>query len=243
MIPMIQNPISRLFYGHRIRLAPPPDSADREPNSNALLATLEEAQADLMDAIELSSDAYALFDAEDRLVRCNHRYREYYAHDDAIVVPGMSFESILRRSAVRRFAPEQLDEWEAWIQRRLRSHREPEGTFEHQLPDGRWLKTTDYKTARGTVFTVHADITDEKRSRRAAQEREQRLRAIFETVLDGIVTLDADGTIESFNPAAERIFGYTADRIVGRHIHALVADTAGGSIHSSTAISRATRQR
>jgi PAS domain-containing protein len=123
--------------------------------SESLLATLEEARADLMDAIEISSDAYALFDSDDRLVRCNNRYRKYFSHDDAVVIPGMTFESILRRSAVKRFAPEQLAEWEQWIQRRLQSHREPEGTFEHQLPDGRWLKTTEYKTARGTVFTVH----------------------------------------------------------------------------------------
>ena len=222
--PIAQNRIARLIRDRRPGLALQRSSADREADSKALLGTLEETRADLMDAIELSSDAYALFDSDDTLVRCNNRYREYYSHDDAIVVPGMSFESILRLSAVKRFAPAQLAEWEAWIQRRLRSHREPEGTFEHQLPDGRWLKTTDYKTARGTVFTVHADITEEKRSRRAAEEREQRLRAIFETVLDGIVTIDADSTIESFNPAAERIFGYAADTIVGRHIHALVAE-------------------
>ena len=87
------------------------------------------------------------------------------------------------------------------------------------------LKTTNYKTARGTVFTVHADITERKRSTRAAEEREQRLHAIFDTVLDGIVTIDTDGTIESLNPAAERIFGYPAEKVIGRHIHALVAES------------------
>ena len=217
------NPIARLFREDRPGIDRGGPAAAPSENES-LLATLEEARADLMDAIELSSDAYALFDSSDRLVRCNHRYREYFSHDDAIVVPGMSFESILRRSAVKRFAPGQRGEWEAWIQRRLQGHRHPEGTFEHQLPDGRWLKTTDYRTARGTVFTVHADVTEEKRSIRAAEEREQRLRAIFETVLDGIVTMDADGTIESFNPATKRIFGYSADRVVGHHVHALVAE-------------------
>ena len=220
---MNRNPIARLLRDRRRGAARRRGSANSASENEILLATLEEARADLMDAIELSSDAYALFDSDDRLVRCNHRYREYFSHDDAVVVPGMSFEMILRRSAVKRFAPAQLAEWEAWIQRRLASHHQPEGTFEHQLPDGRWLKTTDYKTARGTVFTVHADITEEKRSMRAAVEREQRLHAIFDTVLDGIVTIDADGTIESFNPAAERIFGYTAGKVMGRHIHALVA--------------------
>ncbi len=223
--PVARKPISRLLRGRRPGVVRGRSPARSAPEDKTLLETLEEARADLMDAIELSSDAYALFDSDDRLIRCNNRYREYFSHDDSIVVPGMSFESVLRRSAVKRLASAQLAEWEAWIQRRLRGHREPEGTFEHQLPDGRWLKTTDYKTTRGTVFTVHADVTEEKHSMRAAKEREQRLRAIFETVLDGIVTINADSTIESFNPAAERIFGYAADRVVGQHIHALVAES------------------
>ena len=171
---MTRNPIARLLRATRTGLATRRGWARTAIENQELIATLEDAREDLMDAIELSSDAYAFFDSDDRLVRCNKRYHEYFAHDDAVVVPGTSFESILRRSALKRFAPEQRADGEARIRRRLRSHREPEGTFEHQLPDGRWLKTTDYKTARGTVFTLHADITDEKHSMRAAEEREQR---------------------------------------------------------------------
>lgn len=178
---MSRNPLAKMLRAERPRFARRRGSTRSPGESESLLATLEEARADLMDAIEISSDAYALFDSDDRLVRCNNSYRKYFLHDDAVVIPGMTFESILRRSAVKRFAPEQLAEWEQWIQRRLQSHREPEGTFKHQLPDGRWLKTTDYKTARGTVFTVHADITQEKCLMWAAEEREQRLHAMFDT--------------------------------------------------------------
>ena len=48
-----------------------------------MLTTLEEARADLLDAIELSSYAYSLFDSDDNLVRCNNCYREYFSHDNA----------------------------------------------------------------------------------------------------------------------------------------------------------------
>ena len=38
-------------------------------------------------------------------------------------------------------------------------------------------------------------------------EREALLRAILETSPDGLITIDEDGIIQSFNPAAERMFG------------------------------------
>ena len=39
---------------------------------------------------------------------------------------------------------------------------------------------------------------------------ERQLKAVIETVVDGIITIDARGVIHCFNPAAERIFGYAA---------------------------------
>lgn len=49
-----------------------------------------------------------------------------------------------------------------------------------------------------------------------------RLRAIINTVVDGIVTIDETGIIESLNPAAERIFGHKSRALVGRSINLLM---------------------
>lgn len=54
---------------------------------------------------------------------------------------------------------------------------------------------------------------------RALAEREARMRAIVETAPDGIVTITSDGTIESINPAMERMFGYPEEEMIGAHIH------------------------
>ena len=59
------------------------------------------------------------------------------------------------------------------------------------------------------------DITERQAGEHALREAEARIRAVVDHVVDGIITIDQHGTIESFNPAAERIFGYQAAEILG----------------------------
>jgi len=78
-----------------------------------------------------------------------------------------------------------------------------------------------------SVMLVLRDVTELKRSAQAILSREQRLNGIVNTVLDGIITIDEHGQIETFNPAAERVFGWTAAEIIGRPItHLMPPDMA-----------------
>ena len=53
---------------------------------------------------------------------------------------------------------------------------------------------------------------------------EERLRAVVETAVDGIITIDERGTIGTVNPAAERIFGYPAAEVLGKNVRMLMPD-------------------
>lgn len=56
-----------------------------------------------------------------------------------------------------------------------------------------------------------------------SRQKESRLRAIVEHAGDAIITIDNQGLVETFNPAAQRIFGYRADEIIGQPVQVLAA--------------------
>ncbi|MBL6931726.1 MAG: CHASE domain-containing protein [Rhodospirillales bacterium] len=67
-----------------------------------------------------------------------------------------------------------------------------------------------------------------------AQDRESRISVVLDTVVDGIVTIDDRATIESFNPAAATIFGYTVEEMMGENLGLLMAEPYR-SMHESYA--------
>jgi PAS domain S-box-containing protein len=79
------------------------------------------------------------------------------------------------------------------------------------------------------VFPLES--TDRSRLEQEVQERvresveaDERMRSIVDHVVDGIITIDEHGKVESYNPAAEKIFNYAASEVVGNNVKMLMPD-------------------
>ena len=77
-------------------------------------------------------------------------------------------------------------------------------------------------------FVGFAKVTRNLTERRAAEigvrDVEERMRSVVDHVIDGIIIIDEQGTVESFNPAAEKIFGYRAEEVLGRNVNVLIPE-------------------
>src|SRR6266481_3960289 len=62
----------------------------------------------------------------------------------------------------------------------------------------------------------------ELRSRAGLSDTEERLRAILQTAVEGIITIDERGIVESMNPAAEKTFGFRAEEVIGKNVSLLM---------------------
>lgn len=74
------------------------------------------------------------------------------------------------------------------------------------------------------VAAVLAGAREQTQTAQALKESEARARAILNTTVDGVVTINEDAIIETFNPAAEQIFGYTEEEVVGKNVHVLMPE-------------------
>jgi two-component system CheB/CheR fusion protein len=72
------------------------------------------------------------------------------------------------------------------------------------------------------ILLAIEDISARKQAERSRQESQDRLQTIVNTAVDAIVTADERGTIASVNPAAERMFGYTAAEMLGQNVKMLM---------------------
>jgi adenylate cyclase len=125
-------------------------------------AEARRAETRLSEAIESISEGFALYDADDRLVLCNSRYRDMYAGVDVALTPGTAYKTIIGAAAAAGVIADAVNRVEEWVTARVERHRHPGDAYEQRRTSGRWLKISERATADGGVVGVFTDITELK---------------------------------------------------------------------------------
>lgn len=157
--------IIQLSNGNYLRLV---DRRARDGDLVSLALDITE-QMRIWAALEALPDGFVLFDREDRLLSCNQRYREIYPESAPAMVPGATFESILRYGLERGQYADAVGREADWLSERLQQHRDPQGLLEQNLGDGRWLRILDQPTPDGGRVGLRVDITQLKEQQAALE--------------------------------------------------------------------------
>ena len=125
----------------------------------------QQADVRLRDAIENISEAFVLWDSDNRLVVCNGKYQQFHNLPASVVRPGTPYDDVIQAAK------------EPLVRTRVDvNENDPDAgsTFEAQLGDGRWLHINERRTMDGGFVSVGTDITSLKQheERLVAGERE-----------------------------------------------------------------------
>ena len=174
-----------------------------------------EQQARLLD---LSLDAIIVWNSADGAIQ--------YWNEGAEKLYGYTAGEVFRRPLTEVLKPLfPISQFE--IQRRIQHQGEWDGRLVHTQKSGGRVAVLSrmqriVQPQGDVVLEVNRDITIIEEAEQAVAEAAAHVKAIVETAVDGIITIDERGEIESCNPAAEKIFGYTAADILGKGIAVLM---------------------
>jgi PAS domain S-box-containing protein len=183
---------------------------------------------------EHMSDGISVLDADHNLAAFNTKYLELWDFPPDFIQLGMTCEAIACFRAER--GDYGAGDVETYVAARALAKQKCEIlSNEITLPNGKIISLNANPMPDGGYVSTHTDITDLKRAEAALQkahdemenqvaERTAQLSAVLASAVTGIITIDSQGIVLSFNPAAERMFGYAADEVISRNISMLMPE-------------------
>ena len=173
---------------------------------------LRESNERITSILESISDAFIVLDKEWRFTHVNSQAEEIYA-------PLKKTRANLLGKSIWLEFPELVG---TTLETNFRRAMTEKVKVEFEIfypPLSAWFHVRAYP-ARDVLSVYFIDITERKR----AEEATHLLAAIVDSSDDAIVSKNLDGVITSWNKAAERIFGYSAEEAIGRHITLIIPE-------------------
>ncbi len=135
--------------------------AEAEPGR--LRQAVREARKQLQTALDTITEGFAYYNADDRLVVFNKRYREFYQASAPAIFEGALFADVIRYGAEHGQYQGAIGDVDAFVAERVRRHREPQGTILQQHQNGRWIQISERRTPDGGIAGIRTDVTALKR--------------------------------------------------------------------------------
>lgn len=151
----------------------------------------EMAHRHLIDAIESISDAFVLFDEQQRIVLFNSRFKAFWAHSRVRIIAGMRLAEVKRlMTANGLFSEETRGQGDEHVL--------------YRLQNGRWLQVSERPTQEGGRVMLFTDITDVKlsetvRREQAVAQKSHLLQRAVDNLSQGVAMVNAQGVLELWN--------------------------------------------
>lgn len=187
--------------------------------NEGLTSDLRAAQMRLEGALNSMSEAFALFDADERLIECNKKFDEILPEINERIAAGISFDAFFRLLGKSGRVQAAAGRAEEWTDEVVRSCRTGDLPIEIELADGRWLMLNQASTADGGIVATFADISDLKRHEVEISDSEQRYRDFTSAASDWVWELDAEYRFVYISGRYAEVSGETSDSYTGRKLH------------------------
>jgi len=145
---------------------------------------------------------------------------------------GYACGELIGRSLLKLYTPDTLSEG-ALIEVLAKAQRDGVAELQAELRNkkgaARWVnivfRRQNSEDGRLKGFAVlNFDLSTLKKTEEMLRRQAAKLRSVVDNVVDAIITIDERGTIESWNPAAEKIFGYEPADVIGHNVKVLMPE-------------------
>ncbi len=182
---------------------------------------LRDSEARFRQLVAQAADAFFIVDSESRFVEANQQACEGLGYSRQELL-GMRVSDIETLSTPQTFEAAWREALSSGGVTREGMHRRKDGTlFPVEVRIGVLEVGGDH-----LMLTLARDITKRKRAEESLRQSEARKTAILETALDCIISMDHEGKVTEWNPAAEKTFGYERADAVGRQLGELIVPQA-----------------
>lgn len=180
------------------------------------------AEARWQGVLNSSQDAIVSIDSEGRIVLFNRAAQDMF---------GWAAEEVMGQNVTVLMPPPYRDEHDQYLKkyhetgvpgaigriRRVEAQRRSGEIFPIEL------SVSEARAGSTVLYTaIVRDVTERVRTQDRLRDSEAKMRAIVDAAADAIITIDESGFIESFNRAAERLFGYAVTEVLGENVRILM---------------------